>query len=181
MEMTNQQKRWLMAVGYVLFIYATLGAVVAPLRFLRAHGVLRLTLATFYLATFLVLWRVLMKTQTREAWRYLFLIGMFLAYYFVARKVKIPEEQVHFFEYGLVGVLLARALEVKSGFNWKTFLLALVLAGLIGWFDEILQGHIPSRHYDVHDIFLNILSAVMGLTLYLAFPVGYRMRSSSIQ
>ena len=181
MILTDSQKRWLTLLTYVLFIYATLGIVSAPLRFLRAHGVLRLSLLfCFVLCSAGSLW-ALIKTGTRDTWRYAFLIGVFMTALLIARRVKIPEEQVHFFEYGLVGILFVRALEPKKGTGWRVFLWALLWSTVVGGVDELLQGLIPNRHFDQRDIFLNAVSAALGLALYSIFPLGNRIRSSSIQ
>ncbi len=181
MRLSVAQKRWLTVGGYLLFIYATLGIVGAPLRFLRAHGMLRISLLTCFLICFAGSLWIMTKTQTQRLWRYGVLIAVFAAALLITRQVKIPEEQVHFFEYGLVGILFMRALEPKMGLSWKTFGWALLLSAAAGVLDEGFQAIIPSRHFDVRDIFLNVLSGGLGLALYSAFPSENRLLNSSIQ
>ncbi len=166
--MKNRAQRWALAVGYVGFIYATLGAVRAPVSYLRSHGLLRISLAVLYVGCYAGLLSVLVKTRPlRLLLRFLGLTGLFFIYYLVATSVvKLPEEQIHFFEYGLVGVFFLRALVDDRGADATSVFQALALAAAAGWLDEILQGLLPSRHYDVRDIFLNIVSAVLGLLVY---------------
>src|SRR5690349_10219545 len=107
MTFSGQQKRWILAIGYVLFIYATLGVTGIPLAFLRAHGVLRLSLLACYLICLYASLHYLIVTHTTEAWRYVLLLGAYSAALLIAKHVKLPEEQVHFFEYGLVAIFYA--------------------------------------------------------------------------
>jgi hypothetical protein len=65
-----------------------------------------------------------------------------------------PEEAVHFLEYGLLGVLLYRALRPR--FPDATALLsAALLVTLVGTVDEIIQWITPGRYWDFRDILLN--------------------------
>lgn len=161
---------WAIALGYVAFIYATLGVVPAPLAYLRSHGILRLTLATL----FVLCWSgllVLLASRSRQVWRFAALLVLAGAYTTVARRmITTPEEQVHFIQYGLVGVFFARALRPMLQREGRALVGAFVLAVLAGWIDEILQGLLPSRHYDLRDIALNAVSALLGLLVYRVIP-----------
>ncbi len=181
MALTDQQKRWFIVGAYLFFIYTTLSVVSVPLRFLRSHGVLKLSLFSCFVACFAGSLWMLLKTGTRTAWRYFLLISVFATALLIARQVKIPEEQIHFFEYGLVGILFVRALEPKRGTGRNVLVWALILSAVAGTVDELLQGLIPTRHFDTRDIFLNATSAALGLIFYSSFPSENRIRSSSIQ
>lgn len=166
--MTETKKRWLIAFGYVGFIYATLGVVRAPISFLRAHGVLRLSLGLMYVVCFFLLFGTLFKQRPAPLWRYFVLCLIGGLYFLVGKWVRTPEEQIHFFQYGLVGVFYARALQLHWDSRVKVVVAALILATIAGTIDEILQGFLPSRHYDTRDIFLNAISAFLGLIAYNA-------------
>ena len=169
--MTRAAARWTAAVGYVAFIYATLNVVRIPLNFLRQHGVLQLSLTALYLACFVALVGLMLWRKGREPWRHVLLVVIFVAYYLIASRLPYPEEEIHLLEYGLVGVLFVRALLCHVRLV-PALLGGLVLAALAGWIDEVLQGALPSRHFDPKDIALNIVSSGLGLILYLAFPRG---------
>ncbi len=65
-----------------------------------------------------------------------------------------PEETVHFLEYGVLGVLLYRALRIRI--QDSSVLVAGALIGiLVGIFDEIIQWLVPGRFWDFRDIVLN--------------------------
>ncbi len=160
---------WALALGYVASIYATLGVVPAPLAWLRSHGVLRLTLATLFILCWSGL-TLLLARRSRQAWRFAAMVALAGAYAVVARGVTTPEEQIHFIQYGLVGVLFVRALRPTLKNELASYAAAFVLTVLAGWLDEVLQGHLPNRHYDVHDIALNAISAFLGLVVYRVIP-----------
>lgn len=65
-----------------------------------------------------------------------------------------PEEAVHFLEYGLLAVLLHRALRpaMDSGL---VFIAAMLVGALVGTVDEIIQWISPSRYWDWRDLLLN--------------------------
>ncbi len=161
---------WRDAILYVLFIYSTLSIVPAPLRFLRMHNMLRVTLGVVYTASFIALFSKLAAEVPKQWWRFAVLAGIFLLYPVIARATSSPEEQVHFLEYGLVGVLFARALAGDRPHTWKIYLGALVIGSIVGWIDELLQGLVPNRHYDIRDIWFNVVSVTLGLTLRSLYP-----------
>ena len=160
---------WTLVITYLGLIYATLGIVPAPLAYLRAHGFLRYTLASL----FLVCWTgilTLLASRSRQVWRFFAMVLVAGIYAGVARHVSTPEEQLHFVQYGLVGVLFVRAVRPSVRHEGLTYLLAFVLAVLAGWADELIQGHLPNRHYDTHDILLNAVSSMLGLAVYRVIP-----------
>jgi VanZ family protein len=163
-------KRWIIAVLYVAFIYATLNVAPAPLRFLRSLNLLRLTLTAVYLAGLGYLMIRLLRHPKYTAWRMILLVGVWALYPLFARFTTSPEEQLHFFEYGLVGVLFARALRADGPRTRMTYIGAGALGTLAGWLDEVLQGLLPNRHYDVRDIALNAVSVALGLVIYALTP-----------
>ncbi|MEW6456040.1 MAG: VanZ family protein [Acidobacteriota bacterium] len=98
------------------------------------------------------------KLKIRHASNYFWLFivaGLYL--YFTLKLWKIPEEAVHFLEYGLLGFFLFKALthNVKDKSIYFT---ATLFALLIGTFDEILQWITPQRFWDFRDAGLNGLS-----------------------
>jgi len=65
-----------------------------------------------------------------------------------------PQETVHFLEYGVLGVLLYRALRTRI--PDATVFVAAALVGLfVGTVDEIIQWLVPDRYWDYRDILLN--------------------------
>ena len=74
-----------------------------------------------------------------------------------------PEEAVHFLEYGVLGVLLYRAL--RTGIPDATVFVAAALVGIfVGTVDEIIQWLVPDRYWDYRDILLNGGASVLVQT-----------------
>ena len=97
-----------------------------------------------------------LRVRSPSHYTWLFVItGLYV--YFTLKLKNIPEEAVHFLEYGLLSFFLFRALlhHVK---NKSIYLTATFLALLIGTFDEIIQWIIPQRYWDFRDAGLNGLS-----------------------
>ena len=65
-----------------------------------------------------------------------------------------PEEAFHFVEYGILGVLLYRALRPTIN-DVGVFAAAAMLGIIIGTVDEIIQWAVPGRFWDYRDLVLN--------------------------
>jgi hypothetical protein len=161
--MSGKTRDWLIAFGYVALIYATLEIARLPLSFLRSHGWLRLSLAILFTLSSVGIITFFIRRHGLSSKRIFPLLFIGAAYYFAARTVKTPEEQVHFFEYGLVGVFFLRALSHHVQKISIRYLAAWFLGCGAGWIDELLQGLLPHRHYDIHDVQLNAISVALGL------------------
>jgi len=98
------------------------------------------------------------------------IIAAFLFYIYSLRDM--PEEAIHIAEYGMVSVLVYRAL-VHRVHNFSIYLLATLVVGVIGVFDEYIQWITPSRVFDLRDIRTNIIS---GGLAQLTIAAGLRPR-----
>ena len=112
-----------------------------------------LAIAFFYLIYFLT-----SKLKIRSASNYiwLFIIGG-LYIYFILKLWGIPEEAIHFLEYGLLGFFLFKAL-IHHIRDKSIYFTATLFALLVGTFDEILQWITPQRYWEFRDVWLNTLS-----------------------
>lgn len=166
-RMTDKTRDWLIAFGYVALIYATLEVARLPLAFLRSHGWLRYSLAFSFTLISVGIFAIFIRRHGFSPKRILCLLGIGAAYFFAARTAKTPEEQVHFVEYGLVGILFLRALTHHIQNLHARYLSAWTMGFAAGWIDELLQGLLPHRHYDINDVRLNAISVTLGL--FIAF------------
>ncbi|MBW2471583.1 MAG: VanZ family protein [Deltaproteobacteria bacterium] len=71
-----------------------------------------------------------------------------------------PEEAFHFVQYGILGILLFRALSHRIH-DPAIFLAAAIIGGIIGMVDEIIQWLTPARYWGLKDIWLNLFAVVM--------------------
>ncbi len=102
---------------------------------------------------------LLFRLKIRSFSRYLWLAGVLGLYiYFTLKLWRAPEEAVHFLEYGLLGLLLFRALSLTVR-DKTVYLTAFLCGSLVGTVDEILQWLTPGRYWDFRDVGLNALAA----------------------
>ncbi len=82
--------------------------------------------------------------------------------------LELPEERLHFAQYALLGYLSGWTLagmRVHSS-GRKRLALGFLITFFIGILDEIVQGILPMRFFDFHDIFWNVVSAWTGLLVF---------------
>jgi hypothetical protein len=93
-----------------------------------------------------------------------------------------PEEAVHFIEYGVLGILLFRALSGRV--QDATVYAVVTLVGLlIGTVDELIQWLVPGRFWDLRDIVLNggAVALIQVAIWRLAPPRPVAVNRSSMQ
>jgi hypothetical protein len=71
-----------------------------------------------------------------------------------------PEEAVHFVQYGILGILLFRALSHRIH-DPAIYLAAAIMGVIIGMVDEIIQWLTPGRYWDLKDIWLNLFGVIL--------------------
>ena len=75
--------------------------------------------------------------------------------------IPLPIERIHFIEYGILGWLVWRA----SGKGKRGFALSMGYILAISVLDEVIQGILPNRVYDIRDIWMNVTGGCIGLVL----------------
>jgi len=71
-----------------------------------------------------------------------------------------PEETVHFIQYGVLGVLVFRALSHRIR-DSSVYLAAAVVCGIIGTADEFIQWLTPRRVWGLRDIWFNFSAGLL--------------------
>jgi hypothetical protein len=151
--------RWLPVVVWITVIYTTI-PVVRRLREafvarwpaeLIGYGVMAVVVAVTA-AGILLLRRRRRRIELADA---LWLLGVStILLLWTRRLMGSPEEAVHFLEYGVLGVLLYRALRTRIPDD-TVFFAAALIGLLVGTVDEIIQWVVPGRYWDYRDIVLN--------------------------
>lgn len=174
----RERRLWFFAAGYVLLIYSTLHIVRPITTWLRKQGLLRALIVAAFVVTLVVLLTYLMRAGIR--WREgLVLAAAALGYAAVFPLALAPEERIHLLEYGLLGALLYLALlerrSVQGASQGSPGLLerfpgiaAFLIASAAGWVDEIIQGILPSRYYDLRDVGFNSFAAALAIAAMAA-------------
>ena len=149
-------------------IFSTLSGVRVVSDWLRDHGVLRYTVAGLFTASTAGLLLGLLRHERFRRWRLVPVLagcaGLAAA---AATQSDTPEEWLHLLEYGVVALLTQLALPER----WSTrrrFVVAFLVTVAVGWCDELVQGLLPTRHYDLHDVALNGASGLIALVGQLA-------------
>ncbi len=75
-----------------------------------------------------------------------------------------PAERFHLAEYGVLSLLLFRAIRIDMP-NTRAYLLGWCLAAALGCIDEGIQWWLPNRVFEWKDIGLNFLSSGLGMAL----------------
>jgi len=99
--------------------------------------------------------------------------------------LSVPEERVHFLQYAVMALLARNAVGVgRTGRAGMTQALgwAALLSSALGVADEVMQGILPSRVFDMRDVAMNVGAVVVALALdeLLHDRIGLR-RSVSAQ
>ena len=84
-------------------------------------------------------------------------------------------ETLHFFEYGLLSLLIYRAL-CRRVSDYSVYFIALSLGFIVGALDEAIQWLTPQRVWDMRDILLN--SVAVGL---MQIAIGLGLKPTIIQ
>lgn len=126
-------------------------------RSLFGYAVLLAVAAVFVI----ILYYLIFRLKIRSISNYLWLTTVTVLYvYFTLKLWSVPEEAVHFLEYGLLGFFLFRALKFYIH-DSSIYFISFLSGSLVGIFDEILQWMVPLRYWDIRDVGLNALSSAL--------------------
>jgi VanZ family protein len=81
-----------------------------------------------------------------------------------------PEEAFHFVQYGVLSLLLFRALSHRLQ-DPSIYVAGVLIGAAFGTFDELIQWGVPQRYFDYRDIGINVLA--VGL-VQVALAAGIR-------
>ena len=83
---------------------------------------------------------------------------------------KYSDKVAHTIEYGILGLLLARAVRATGKLEWPltAALLALSMGMIVGVSDEMFQSLIPGRDSSAFDFFADASGLALAQLIYLA-------------
>jgi len=79
---------------------------------------------------------------------------------YVIAQIDVPIEALHFLEYGLLGILLYRALSHRVR-DRSVFISVAVLGAAVGTLDEFTQWVVPGRFWGLHDIWIDFFAVLL--------------------
>ncbi len=157
---------WGLVIAYTLVLYITIPFGRSLLNFLKGllgtsfslwvNGVLVMmgvALSTFF-------W--IHRTLNRRQW--MTLLAVYLVMAVIAGRMPIPEERIHLLEYAGLGYLIGYVLQPRLQ-NILLYNRALGLVFLIGFGDELIQGMLPSRVFDLRDILFDAVGGITGIII----------------
>ena len=112
---------------------------------------------------------VALRRRRAPRWTYAALAGAGVCYgltFFWLRAQHL--ERTHLPEYGVAAWLAWRAVAPAMPGVVSGYAAAAVLASTIGYGDELLQRVVPGRVYDLRDVAMNALGAVLGIVVLAA-------------
>lgn len=176
--MTPRAARVLLPI-YLAGIYGTLSVVRVLTEALREAGLLRLSVAVAFgvagAAVLFLLWRD-RRSRVPRVWIAVALAAG--AYAAAIYPMHSPEEKLHFIQYGLLAVLALVAAPAR--WSWgRRYLGAALFTAAAGWVDELIQGLLPTRHYDLRDVGFNALAGVFALSALAAIRWARRPATSA--
>lgn len=136
-----------------------------------------------------LVWHLVAARKERRALPWLMLAWVCGASAALFRSLGEPVVRIHIAQYALLSVLVFWAMRGERE-GWTFCLWAALVTAELGYADESLQGLLPSRIYDLQDIFLDIRAAILGQAAVLlvlrpwerggraARPSGARVRAA---
>jgi hypothetical protein len=133
------------------YVYQTWG------RDLFTYGVISVTMIALAVSIIYV-YRLRLNSRTSYFWL-IAVAGIFFAYTLDLGK-RNPVESVHFILFGVLGILVYRALTHRLK-DSSIFIAGAIICGCIGIIDEFIQWMTPRRLWDLRDIGLNLFSSAL--------------------
>ena len=166
LNMISKNRLWVLIVVYVLFIYVSLPffpAFISTLRGFISKELLNLLSLVLSISFFLML-SVWIYKKKYKLNKFLLIISPLLLLTYLSLSLDVWVERIHFIEYAVLGLLISRAVNVRTlhGIIYTGCLIT-----LIGAVDEIIQWFLPNRVGDMRDVFMNSVGGLSGLWLGL--------------
>jgi glycopeptide antibiotics resistance protein len=112
---------------------------------------------------------LLARRRERRPSVYVAIAVIAVLYYFLFQFVSLPIERIHMGEYGFITFLIVLALACYSPAP-IIYVWAVIVAIHIGIVDELIQGCLQERYYDIKDVWLNAWACFLGACV-IAFVV----------
>ncbi len=166
----RERRLWVWTAAVMVAIYSTLGPARTLVDALRERNLLRVSFAVVVLVVVGAIawqWR-----KRRPDWGEVGVaLGFVFAYVMVWIRMGSWEERTHLIEYGVVAALIHQALLERVRNRRRVPVpaaLTVVVTALLGLLDEGIQAALPSRVFDLRDVFFNALAGFIVIAARLA-------------
>ncbi len=106
--------------------------------------------------------------------QYLWFSFICCLYGFALYIVDVPEEKIHFIEYGVLSALIYLALTHDIN-NRSIYFLSSLIVFVFGAIDEVIQWVLPNRIFDIRDIVMDGTAGIL-VQLLIAMVISKRRR-----
>lgn len=171
---TRERRFWAWALAVLIAIYASAVFAGSLVNLIRSQTLLGIAFAAgLAVGAVAVMGLALWGRPRAEIW---VAAGVIAVYGMIpVRSGLTAVERTHLFEYGLLSAVLYEALterkENGAGVRLPGFL-AILAATSFGWLDEALQALVPTRVYDVRDVGINAIAAIITVATVAAVRRG---------
>ena len=169
---TEKKTAWSVVLLYIVLIFTSLGDVVAVVEFAESklgnifNIIMNISPYIFFLG--LSFYIISIKRERRPA-RYVYLILVLIAFFFLKEYLSFPIEKVHLIEYSIFGALFFWAVSVSGLSLLGSFMVTVIASLVVGSADELVQALIPSRYFSMKDLLINFQSGILGAAVYAGF------------
>ncbi|MFH1867582.1 MAG: VanZ family protein [Candidatus Omnitrophota bacterium] len=165
--MNLRLKQWSWVGLWTIVVYSTLYIARPASAFIRRgiphYGVFVNTIVLLLaLEVLFIIYAIYKSDFFKKRSTVVFLFLAVTIYTILISRVRLAEEKIHFIEYGLLSLLVYRALllDIKG---WWIYLLTFAVVFILGWVDEGIQYVLPNRVYDIRDVVMNGVGGLIGL------------------
>lgn len=156
-------RSWTFVGLYLIALFASLPFVRAVVITLRQQHLLGASVTLLYFAAVAgLVYHIVFDVRLSDKVAFLSLILLAALGGSLILGLSVAEERIHFLQYGLL------ALMTRATLSWHCrplhqYLGAIVIAAGAGWLDELVQGVIPDRVYDLRDVGINAVAALLAV------------------
>ena len=164
LNLISKKRLWVLIIIYILFIYVSLPFFPAFIKVLRSFISKELLnfLSLVLSVSFFLLLSVWIYNKKYKVNQFLLIISPLLLLTYLSLSLDVWVERIHFIEYAVLGLLISRAVNVRT---MHGIIAACSLITLIGVVDEIIQWFLPNRVGDMRDVIMNSFGGLSGLWL----------------
>ncbi|KPJ80650.1 MAG: hypothetical protein AMS19_09195 [Gemmatimonas sp. SG8_23] len=161
----REGRLWVSALAVLVGIYASAAAAGSLVEVLRDERLLGIGFAAAFVIVIAAVFGIALSRAPRasEIW-----VGLGVAAVYgmiVVRMGVSPIERTHLFEYGLLAAIVYAALAERQRNGGRVpapAAITVAATALAGWIDEGLQARLPDRVYDLRDVGVNALAALVA-------------------
>ena len=164
LNLISKKRLWVLISIYILFIYVSLPFFPAFIKVLRSFiskellNILSLVVSVLFFLL-LSLWIYKKKYKANH---FLLIISPLLLLTYLSLSLDVWVERIHFIEYAVLGILISRAVNLRTLHGIIATCCLIILIGVV---DEIIQWFLPNRVGDMRDVIMNSVGGLSGLWL----------------